>query len=165
MDENNGLEAEISNEKGRITKMMDLQETFPHVIRISLQVQTSHMGITVRTMEDHLIIAQISHSIEAIEIDPETDLSIIRMGPGKTTENSLALHRLKGETSDKMVHIASQGVINLTIQPSTGLTFNPRQVLQPTNKNFHKTITGRLLIWFPSQQPMIPSMNYQTFAR
>ena len=70
IDQNNGLEAKISKEN-RITIMIDLQEASPHLIRIFPQGQTSHMGITIRAMEDHMINVQISHLIEAMEIDPE----------------------------------------------------------------------------------------------
>ena len=146
MDQSNGLEAKTSKVESKITIMMDLQEVFPHLIRISLHGQTSHMGITIRPMEDHMINAQISHSTEAMEIVPEMDLSIIRMGPGETTETSLNLHLLKGEASHKIVHTASQGVISLLIPISADLTIDLRRVLRLTNKNFHKTITRRHLI-------------------
>ena len=59
--------------------MIVLQENFPHLIRISLHGQTSLMGTTIRTMEDHMINAQISHLIEAMEVDTQMDLSTIRM--------------------------------------------------------------------------------------
>ena len=42
------------------------------------------MGITVRAREDHMVNDQISPLIEAMEIDPEIDLSTIRKGTGKT---------------------------------------------------------------------------------
>ena len=50
-------------------------------------------------MEDHMINAQINHSIETIEIDPEMDLSMIRVGRGETMETSLVLHRLNVDSS------------------------------------------------------------------
>ena len=165
MDQNNELEAKTSKEEIRTTTLMDLQEVFPHLIRTSLRGQTSHMGKTIRTMEDHMINAQISNSIEAMEIEPKMDLSLSRMGPGKTVENSLVLHPFEGETSYKIVHTASRGVINLKILLSADLTIDHRRVLRPTNKNFHKTITRRHLLWFVSPQPTKPIMNYQTSVR
>ena len=50
-------------------------------------------------MEDHMINAQINHSIETVETDLEMDLSIIRTR--ETMETFLVLLRLKGETSHK----------------------------------------------------------------
>ena len=123
------------------------------------------MGVTIRAMQDHMINAQISHSREAMEIDPEMDLSIIRMGPGEKKDTSLVLHRLKGETSHKVDHTASQGLINLTILLSADLIIDLRRVLRLTNKNFHKIITRRHLKWFFSPQPTKPLMNYQTSVR
>ena len=58
-DQNNGLETKISKEEIRIRIMIDLQEVFPHVSRIFFHGETSHMGITIRTMEDHTVNAQI----------------------------------------------------------------------------------------------------------
>ena len=116
-------------------------------------------------MEDHMINAQISHSMEAIEIDTELDLSIFRMGPGETKETSLVLHRLKGETSHRIVYTASQGVISLTFLLSADLTIDLRRVLRLTNKKFPKTITRRHLIRFLSPQPTKPLMIYQTSVR
>ena len=95
MDQNNGIEARISKEETRTILTMDLEEIPPTLIRISPQDQTSHMGITVQTMEDHMISAQINHSIETMETDLETDLSTIRMGTGETMEIFLIPHRLK----------------------------------------------------------------------
>ena len=114
---------------------------FPHVIRISLEGQTLHMGITIRTMENHMINAQISHLVEAMDIDAKMDLSIIRMGTGETMGTSLVLHRLKEETIRKIVHTVSQEVISLTFLLSADLTIDIRLGLHPTNKNFQKTIT------------------------
>ena len=148
MDQNDRLEAKFFKEEIRILIMMNLQEIFPHPIRNSLHGQTSYMVLTIQTMEDPLINAQISHSKEAMENDPEMDLSIIRMGPGETMETHLVLHRLKRETSHKIVHTASQEVINLTILLSTDLTIDLRRVLRLTNKSFHKRITRRHLIRF-----------------
>ena len=68
MDQNNGPEAKVSNEEIRITTMKDLQESFPHLIKISLQGPTSHMRTITRTTEDQMINSQLSHSIEMAEI-------------------------------------------------------------------------------------------------
>ena len=112
-----------------------------------------------------MINEQISHSIEAIEIIVETDLPTIRMGTGETMEDFLVLHRLKGKTFHKIVHTASQEVINLTILPSEDLTVDLRLALRLTNKNFDKTITRRLLMWCASPQPLIPLTIYQRSVR
>ena len=74
---------------------------------ISLQDQTAHMGITIRKMENHMSNAQISHSIEAIETDLKMNLSTIRMETGEAMENFLVLHRLQGETSHIIIHMAN----------------------------------------------------------
>ena len=104
------------------------------------------MGITIRTMEDHMINAQTSHSIETTETDLEMDFSIIRMGTGEAMETFLVPHRLKSETIRKIVHSASQEVINPIILVSADLTINLRLVLHPTKKNFHKTLIGHPLM-------------------
>ena len=165
MDQNNGLEANTFKEETRTTITMDLREIPLLFIRVSLQDQTSHMGTTIRTMEDHMINVQISHSIEAMEIDLGMNLLIIRVGPGETMETSLVLYRLKGETSHKIVHTANQGVVSLTILVSADLTIDLGWVLRLTNKIFPKTITRRHLILFVSPQPTKPFMNYQTPVR
>ena len=136
IDHNNEIEAKISDEEIRITKKMNLQEIISHLIRISLQDQTSHTGITIRTMEDHMINAQISHSKETTEIDLEMNVSTTRMGTGKTMGTSLVLHRLKGETIHRIVFSASQEVISLTIRLSADLTVDLRLGLHTTNKIF-----------------------------
>ena len=94
MDQNNGLEAKISREETRTLLMIDLEVPLP-LTRISLQDQTLPMGITIRTVEDHMINAQTSHSTETTETDLEMDLSTIRMGTGETMETFLVPHRLK----------------------------------------------------------------------
>ena len=101
MDQNNGLEAKISKEGTRITKMIDLQEFFPNLMRILLQSQFSHLRITIRTMEDHMINAKTIHSVEAMEIDYEMDLPKLRMGTAETMGTCLVLQRLRGETNHK----------------------------------------------------------------
>ena len=74
MDQSNGLEAKISKEEIKLTIMMDLQEIFPHLLKTSLQVPTSHMRTITRTTENHMVDAQISHSKEMMEIDLEMNL-------------------------------------------------------------------------------------------
>ena len=69
--------------------------------RNSLQDPTSHIGTTIRSLEDLMTNAKISRSIEAMETDLEKNLSTIRMETGATMEIFLFLHRLKGETSHK----------------------------------------------------------------
>ena len=86
MDQNNGLEAKSSREETKITKLMDLQEIFPHLIEISLQGPTSYMRTIIRTTEYHMINAQTSHSIETMEIDLELNPSTTRTGTGETME-------------------------------------------------------------------------------
>ena len=156
MDWSNGLEAKTSKEEIRITKMMDLQEIFLHLIETSLQGPTRHMKTITRTKEDHMINAQISHSIDMIEIDLEMVLLTTRMGTGETMEIFLVLHRLKEETSHKITPLANQEVINLTTLRSADLTIGRRLVLRPMNKHFRKTIIRHHLMWFASPQPMIP---------
>ena len=48
-----------------------------------------------------MINAQISHSIQAMEIDIEMDLSTNRMETGEAVETFLVLHLLKGEIFTK----------------------------------------------------------------
>ena len=103
MDQSNGLGAKISKEGIRFTLMMDLQEIFPHLLEKSLQGITSHMRTITRTTEDYKINAQISHSIEIMEIDLEMDFLTTRMGTGEAMEIFLVLHRLKEETSHKKI--------------------------------------------------------------
>ena len=155
MDQNNGLEARIFKEETRTILTMDLEEIPRTLIRISLRDPTSHMGIIVRTMEDHMTNAPISRSIEAMATDLEMDLSTIRMGTGETMEILLALHQLTREVIHKIVHIDNQEVISLTTLLSADLTIDPRLVLRPTNENFRKTITRHHLMWFVLQQPTI----------
>ena len=116
-------------------------------------------------MEDQIFNAQISHSIETMQIDHEMDLSTISMEAGEIMETFLTPHRLKEENFHKVVHIAIQEVINLTILLSADLRLNLRPVFRLTNKNFHKTITKRHLIWIVSLQPTMPLTSYQTFVR
>ena len=124
MDRNNGLEAKTCKEDIRTTITMNLGEIPPLPIRIYLRGHFSHMGTTIRTMEDHMINAQMSHLMETMEIDHERDLSTIRTGTGATTAVIPVLHRLKGSSSHKKIHITNREVINLTILPSTDLTID-----------------------------------------
>ena len=148
MAQNSGLEAKISKEKIRITKMMDLQEIFLHPIETPLQGPTSHMKTLTRTIDNHTIIAQISHSIDMMKVDLEMDLSTTRMGTDETMETLLVPHRLKEETSNKMTPIANQEVINLKTLRSKDLTINQRLALRPMNKNFRRTKFRHHLMWF-----------------
>ena len=76
MDQNNVPDAKISKEEIRITIMMDLQEIFLHLIETSHQAPTSYKRTITRTTEDHMINAQISQSIDMMEIDLEMDFLI-----------------------------------------------------------------------------------------
>ena len=165
MDQNNGLEAKTSKGETRITIMMDLQEVFPHLIRISLQGQTSHMRTVIRTIEDHMINAQIIHSIETMEIDLKMDLLTTRMGTDKIMETFPVLHWHQGEISHKTIHTANQEVIKPTTLPSADLKNDLRLFPHLTNKSSHKTIIRYHLMCFASLQLTIPLMSYQIFAR
>ena len=90
-----------------------------------------------------------------MEIDRQMDLSTVRKEIGEPMETFLILHRLKGETSYKTFHTANQEAINLTILLSADMRIDLRLVLQPMNKNFHKTITRCHLTCFASPQPTI----------
>ena len=57
--------------------------------------------------KDYMINAQISHSIDMMEIDLELDLLTTRLGTGETMEILLVLHRPKGGTSLKITPIAN----------------------------------------------------------
>ena len=165
MDRNNGLEAKISKEETRTTITMGSAEIFPLPTRFSLQDSTLHMGITIRIREDHMTKDQISHSKEATVPDLEMNLSTIRKEAGETMEDSLVLHRPKGETSHKTFHTANQEVIGLTTLPSADLTIDLRLVSRLMNKSFRKTIIRHHLLWFASPQPTIPLTNCRIFAR
>ena len=118
---------------------MDLREIPPQLIRISLPDQTSPMGTTNRIMEDHMVNVQISRLKGTVQTDLEMDLSTIKMETGE----KMALHRLKGETSHKVIHTANQEVMNLAILSSADLTIDLRLVLRLENEKSHKTITRR----------------------
>ena len=154
MNRNNGLGVRISKEE--ITKITTGLEVPPIITRISLQDQTPHMGLTTQTMEDHLINAQINHSKETREIDPEMDLSTIRMETGGKMETILFLHQIQEETSHKTIPIANQEVINPATSRSADLTIDLRLILRPMNKSFRRKIFRHHLMWFASQQSMIP---------
>ena len=165
MDQNKGLEAYICEEQIGNIIMMDPQEIFPHLLETSLQGPTSNMRTVTRTTEDHMINASISHSTEMKEIALEMDLLTIRMGSGETMEIFLVLHRLKEETSHKIIPIANQEVINLSTLLSADLKTDLRLVLHITNTNSHKAIIRHHLMSFASPPLTIPLMNYQIFAR
>ena len=156
MDQDKGLEAKISKKEIRITTLMDLQGIFLHLIETSRQGTTSYMKTITRTIEDHMTSAQISHSIEAMETDPEMDLSTIRMETGGIMETFLVFHQIQEETSHRIILIANQEVINLTTLHSADLTVNLRLTLRPMNRNFRRTIIRHHLMWFVPPQPMIP---------
>ena len=165
MDQSKGLEAKISEEETTTIVSMGLGDIPPKISRISLVDQTPHMGLTAQTMEDHLINAQVNHSIETMEIDPKMDLSTIRMETGGVMETFLVLHQIQEKTSHKIIPIVNQGVINVTTLRSADLTIDLRLVLPPMNKNFRRTIIKHHLMWFVSTQPMISSTNCRIFAR
>ena len=156
MDQNNGLEVRISKEETTTIITMGLGELPPIITRLSLLDQTAHMGLIAQTMENPLINAQISHPIETMEIDPDMDLSTIRMETGGIMETFLVLHPIQEETSHKIILIANQEVIKPTTLRSADLTIDLRLVLRPMNKSFRRTIIGHHLMWFASPQPMIP---------
>ena len=135
---------------------MDLQEIFLHLIETSLPGPTPHMRTITRTTVDHMINAQISHSIDMMEIDLKMDLLLTRMGTGEQMETFLVHHRLKEETSSKITPIVNQELINLTTLRSVDLTIDLRLVLHPMNKNFRRTIIRHHLMCFASPGPMIP---------
>ena len=141
MNRNNGREAKIFKGETRISLKIDLEKLPLLPTRISLQNQTLHMGITIRSKETLMINAKINHSTETMEMDLETDLSTIRMGTGDTMENFLIPHRFKGKTVRKTVQSGKQEVISPTILLSADLTLDLRLVSRPMNENFRKTIT------------------------
>ena len=94
-----------------------------------------------------------------MEIDRGMDLSTIRMETVKIKEVFLVLHRLKGETSHKIFHTVGQEVINLSILLAEDLKVVLQLVLHLTNKNSHKTITKRHLMWLASPEPTKPFMK------
>ena len=99
MAENNGPEAKIFKDETRTLAMIDSGEVHLITTKISLQDPTLHIETTVRTIDDHLINAQISHLIETMETDPDMNLSTTRMGTGGTMETFLVLHQIQEETS------------------------------------------------------------------
>ena len=165
MDQNNGPDAKISIEDARTLLTIDLEENPLLLIRISLRDPTLHMGTTIRIVEDPMINAQINHFTGTMETDLVTDPSTIRTGTGKTKETFLVLHRLKGETSHKINHIANQEVINPTGLPPADLRIDPRRVSHLTNKSSHKRSIRLHLNWFASPQPTKPLTIYQTSLR
>ena len=133
----------------------DSGEVLLMTTKISLQDPTLHIGTTVRMIEDHLTNAQINHSMEMTETDPDTNLPTTRMGTGETMEIFLALHQIQEETFRKTT-IANREMINLTTLRSVDLITDLRQTLSPMNRNFRRTIIKHHLMWFVSPQPMMP---------
>ena len=140
MDQNNGLEAKTSKEKTGTTLTIDFRDIPRLFIGISLPDQTSHLGTTIRTNGELMINAQINHSIEAMEIDPDTNPSTIRMKTGEPMEDFFVPHSSKEETSRKTFHAAKQEMINQTILPSAHLKIDQRKLLRLTNKKFYKKL-------------------------
>ena len=156
MDQSNGLEAKIFKDETRTLPMIDSGEVPLIATKIFLQDPTLHIGTTVRMIDDHLTNAQISHSIETMEIDPEMDPSTIRMEAGGTMGTFPVLHQIQEETSHRTFPIAHQEMNNLTTLRPADLTIDLQQILHPMNRNFRRTIIRHYLMWFVSPQPMIP---------
>ena len=128
MDRKKGLEVKIIREETRTTVTRDLLGTPHQLIRTSLSDQTPHTGTAIRTMEDHMINAQMNHSSETMDIVLEMNLSTIRKQTAETLDFFPVLHRLKGETSHRKIQTANQKVINLTILLSADPTIDRRVV-------------------------------------
>ena len=156
MDRNNGLEAKISREKTGTLPMIDSGGVPLMATKTSLQDPTLHIGTTARMIEDHLTNAQISHSVETMETDPDMNLSTTGMGTGETMELFLVLHQIQEETSRKTTPIANQEMINLTTPRSADLIIDLRQTLCPMNRYFRRTIIRHHPMWIVSPQPMMP---------
>ena len=155
MDQNNGLETKIFKDETRTLAMIASGEVPLIATKISLQGPTLHIRTTVRTIDDHLINAQISHLKETMETDLDMNLST-RMGTGGTMETFLVPHQIQEETCHKTIPIAHQEMNNLTTLRPADLTIDLQQTLHPMNRNFRKTIIRHHLMWFVSPQPMIP---------
>ena len=156
MDQNNGPEAKIFKDKTRTLTMIDVGEVHLIATKISLRDPTLHIETTVRTIDDHLINAQIGHLIETMETDPDMNLSTTRMGTGGTMGTFLVLHQIQGETSHKIIPIVHQEMNNLTTSNSADLTIDLQQTLHLMNRNFRRAIIRLHLMWFASPQPMMP---------
>ena len=156
MDQNNGLEAKIFKDETRTLAMIDSGELPLIATKTSLRDPTLHIEPTVRTIDDHLIKAQISHLIETMETDPDMNLSTTRMGTGGTMGTFLVLHQIQEETSHRTIPIAYQEMNNLTTLRPEDLTIKLQQTLYPMNRNSRRTIIRHHLMWFVSLQPMIP---------
>ena len=141
MDQNNGLQFKTCKEETRPTLTIDLQEISPRLIRISLQGQTAHMGTTVQITGDHMINAQINHSIEVMEIDPEMDLLTIKMGTGKKKQEfsgSPSTQRRdfsqnKSYRQPRSDHPKSSALRRSATRPTNG--FTPYEQKFPRNNN------------------------------
>ena len=156
MDQNNGLEAKIFKDETRTLAMIDSGEVHLIATKISLRDPTLHIETTARTIDDHLINVQISHLIETMETDPDTNLLTNRLGTGGTMATFLVLHQIQEKTSHKTTPIAHQEMSNLTTLRFADLTIDLQQTLHPMNRNFRRTIIRHHLMWFASLQPMIP---------
>ena len=106
MDQNNGLEAKIFQDETRTLTMIDSGEVQLIATKIFLRDPTLQIEPTVRTIDDHLINAQISHLIETMETDPDMNLSTTRMGTGGTMGTFLVLHQIQEGISHKTIPIA-----------------------------------------------------------
>ena len=140
MDQNNGPEAKTFKDGTRTLAMIDSGEVPLIATKISLQDPTLLIETTVRTIDDHLINAQISHSIETMEPDPDMNFSTTRMGTGGTMGTFLVLHQIQEETSHKTIPTANQETNNLTISHSADDTrptanFTPYEQKFPQNNN------------------------------
>ena len=149
MDQNNGPEAKIFKDDTRTLTMIDSGAVHLIATKIFLRDPTLHIEPTVRTIDDHLINAQISHLIETMETDPDMNLSTTRMG------TFLVLRQIQEETSHKTIPIAHQEMNTLITSHSADLTIDLPQTLHPMNRNFRRTIIRHHLMWFVLLQPMI----------
>ena len=156
MDRNNGPEARVSKDETRTLAMKDSGEVHLIATTISLRDPALHIETTVRTIDDQLINAQIIHSIETMETDPDMNLLTTRMGTGGTMGTFLVLHQIQEETSHKIIPIVHQEMNNLTTSHSADLTIDPQQTLHLMNRNFRRAIIRLHLMWFASPQPMMP---------
>ena len=159
-------EAKIFEKETRISLKIDLGEIPLLLNRIFLQDQTSHMGTTIRTMEDHMINARTSQLIvNRNGGNRSRNESFINQNGNWRSNGRLSRSpSIQRGTFRKIIHTAIQEVINPTILPSADFTIDLRLVLRPTNKSSRKTII-RHLMWFASPQPTEPLTKYQTSVR
>ena len=106
--------------------------------------------------------AQISHLIEAMETDPENNLSTIRMGTGGTMETFLVLHRPEGDFSQNNSYRQPRSDQPNNVsrrsdnRPTTNFTPYEQKILQNNNQ------TSSDVVRFTTTDDTI---NYRTFAR